>query len=266
MTLPLGSMGLMYRPLSWLKMRPRPPPLPDLSRDENSMRSGSIGVESTSNMNSCGTSGTSGCSSCSLSSSGSSFSSSSSCSSSFSLSSSCWSIGGGGGGGGGGGIMSSSSMGVLMNVPLGAMASLTASRRSSLVICLPSSAAAARATSQANISARCPWQPARMASSQRYWIWDGAILTSLRNSRAKTMAVLRSSSFSTASSSAFSASGVACLDPGEKPRTASTASTRELISILSASADRATAMRSRRWSRSSPSSGLKVAMRSGWQG
>mmetsp|Transcript_21019 Transcript_21019/g.36157 ORF Transcript_21019/g.36157 Transcript_21019/m.36157 type:complete len:211 (+) Transcript_21019:1168-1800(+) len=175
-------------------------------------------------------------------------------------------MGGGGGGGGGGGIISSSSIGVFTKVPRGAMASLTANLKSSLVICLPSRAALARATSHAKISARCPWHPARMASSQRYWICEGAILTSLRNSRAKTMAVLRSSSFSMASSSAFSASGLACLLPGLNPRTESTASTRLLISIFSASAERATAIRSSKWSRSSPSSGLKVAIRRGRQG
>mmetsp|Transcript_36323 Transcript_36323/g.77462 ORF Transcript_36323/g.77462 Transcript_36323/m.77462 type:complete len:279 (+) Transcript_36323:212-1048(+) len=51
-TLPLGSMGLMYLPLSWEKMRPRPPPFPERSRDVKSMRSGSMGMPSTSNMNS----------------------------------------------------------------------------------------------------------------------------------------------------------------------------------------------------------------------
>mmetsp|Transcript_36848 Transcript_36848/g.49341 ORF Transcript_36848/g.49341 Transcript_36848/m.49341 type:complete len:324 (+) Transcript_36848:380-1351(+) len=168
-TLPFGNIGLMYRPRSCEKIRPLPPPFPARSREVKSIRSGSMGVASTSNINSWGTSGTSGWSG--SSSSGSSFSSSSSSSSfssSSSLSSFCSSICGGGGGGGGGGIISSSSMGVLMNVPRGAMASFTASLKSSEVICLPSSAAEARATSEAKISARCPWQPARIASSQRY--------------------------------------------------------------------------------------------------
>mmetsp|Transcript_23175 Transcript_23175/g.50381 ORF Transcript_23175/g.50381 Transcript_23175/m.50381 type:complete len:264 (+) Transcript_23175:936-1727(+) len=228
-----------------------------------------MGVESTSNMNSWGTSGTSGASSSrSSSSSGSSTSScSSSSSSSCSLSWFCSSICGGGGGGGGGGIISSSiSCGVLMKVPRGAMASLTARRRSSEVTWRPSSAAAARATSTAKISARCPWQPARMASSHKYWVCDGASLRSLIYSRAKTMAVLRSSSFSMASASAVSASADPCLPDPAKFRTESTALTRCSSSSGWASADSDTEIRSRRWSRSSPSSGLKVAMRRGLQG
>mmetsp|Transcript_13624 Transcript_13624/g.20590 ORF Transcript_13624/g.20590 Transcript_13624/m.20590 type:complete len:200 (+) Transcript_13624:1014-1613(+) len=199
-------------------------------------------------MNSCGTSGTSGASSSLSSSSSSSGSSCSSCSSSSSsLSSFCSSIcGGGGGGGGGGGIISSSSMGVLINVPRGAIASLTAKRKSSVLTCRPSKAALALATSHAKISARCPWQPARIASSHRYWIWDGAMVMSLRNSRAKTIAVLRSSSFSMAARRAFSPSLELCLPEGEKLMTLSTASTRCFASIFTASAESATEILSRR--------------------
>ena len=54
-----------------------------------------------------------------------------------------------------------------MKVPLGAMASFTAILRSSAVTCRPSRAAEARETSVAKSSARCPWVPARMASSHR---------------------------------------------------------------------------------------------------
>mmetsp|Transcript_11968 Transcript_11968/g.31307 ORF Transcript_11968/g.31307 Transcript_11968/m.31307 type:complete len:385 (-) Transcript_11968:1068-2222(-) len=160
-TLPLGSIGLMYRPRSSEKMRLPLPDWPDFDFIANCMTSGSRATPSGSSMNSSGTAGGACSSSCSSSSS-SSGSSSSCCSSSSSI----WSCGGGGGGGCC--IISSSSPGPCTLVPRGMMASFTASVRSSASTSVRwSTAADALATSVANISARWPCTPARIASSQR---------------------------------------------------------------------------------------------------
>mmetsp|Transcript_17604 Transcript_17604/g.42411 ORF Transcript_17604/g.42411 Transcript_17604/m.42411 type:complete len:238 (+) Transcript_17604:968-1681(+) len=237
-------------------MRPRPPEDPEVCFVMKLSSSPSIAVMSASNMNSWGTSGSgSACSSLFSGSSGSSGSSVSSSTSSsvFSLS---W-----GGGGGGGCIICSISSGCCMNFARGAITSLTASLRSSALTGRSASAALARATSHAKISARCPWTPAREASLQRYSICFVAIFVSLSSSRAKRICVLSACSFSNIDS-IVSGVSVFSWNPVDVP----TASTRSSSVRGLVSAESATAMRSRRCCRSSASSGLNVAMRSGRQG
>mmetsp|Transcript_7120 Transcript_7120/g.20976 ORF Transcript_7120/g.20976 Transcript_7120/m.20976 type:complete len:305 (-) Transcript_7120:188-1102(-) len=85
------------------------------------------------------------------------------------------------------------------------------------------------------------------------------MVTSAISSRAKTMRLRRASEASRSSSSA----ALRASPPAANLRTESTASTRWSTFRGAASAERETAMRSSRWSRISPSSGLKVAMSSG---
>mmetsp|Transcript_18842 Transcript_18842/g.43318 ORF Transcript_18842/g.43318 Transcript_18842/m.43318 type:complete len:229 (-) Transcript_18842:1193-1879(-) len=147
-TRPRGSIALMYRPRSWLKISPRPPEDPLFCFVMKLSSSASTTVSSASNMNSWGISGSgSACSSFSFSLSGWSVSSSSTSSS---VSSRLW----GGGGGGGICIISSSISGSIMYLDLGAMTSLTASFKSSAFTARELSAALALATSHAKSSAR----------------------------------------------------------------------------------------------------------------
>mmetsp|Transcript_11278 Transcript_11278/g.42099 ORF Transcript_11278/g.42099 Transcript_11278/m.42099 type:complete len:215 (+) Transcript_11278:442-1086(+) len=213
-----------------------------------------------SNMNSCGSWGASSGCSCSCS----SFSSTS-CSS-CSVSGSSRSCDGGGGGGGGGGICTSGSIsGFSMNELRGRIASRTARRRSSASIWRPSSAADARAICTAKSSARWPWQPERVASSQMYCSCASLMGVSFKSSRANTMRVFSWSSWSITSShvsrsgapSGASSEGAGgFILPPPKPSTPSTASRRCSSVRGTESTLREMAMRSRMWSRTSFSSGL----------
>mmetsp|Transcript_20583 Transcript_20583/g.60725 ORF Transcript_20583/g.60725 Transcript_20583/m.60725 type:complete len:256 (+) Transcript_20583:423-1190(+) len=245
-------MGLMYRPRSSEKIMPRLPPPPLEAEDANFITSGSSATPSTSNMNSSGTAGA--WSSCSSGCSSSSCSCSCSCGSS-----SSWSIGGGGGGGA---CIRSSSGGAEIWVPRGAMQRRTPicksveETRSS-----PARAALARATSMAKSSPRWPCTPARTASSQRYFCCARSSFIDLRYSRAKMMEVLIDS---VVSSKRCTTSG----GLRENSSARLTASSRSSPVTGSASAERQTPIRSIRCSRSSASSGLKVAIskgRHGWR-
>mmetsp|Transcript_6747 Transcript_6747/g.15781 ORF Transcript_6747/g.15781 Transcript_6747/m.15781 type:complete len:251 (+) Transcript_6747:917-1669(+) len=238
-------------------MTPRPPEEPLFCLVMKLRSSASTTVSSASNMNSCGISG-SGSAWSSASSSSSGFSGSSVSSMSSSVSSwRSW----GGGGGGGICIISSSISGSIMYLERGAMTSLTASLRSSALTGLSLSAACARATSHANSSARWPWTPAREASPQRYSTCLRDTLVVMSSSRAKRIRVLSACSWS--SISVVSMSDIVFPPNARVP---STASTRSLIVSGLASAESETAMRSSKCERSSASSGLKVAMRSGLHG